>query len=833
LAHTPYYGYPAVRNNSSLVCDGATNADDRCRLWDIIKEQDHSVPIAKLAEDHYKQHGRPLRIAVDEADWRFNNLTMPQVYAIREKSNQLAYQGIEKTMFYRICRLLTLNIRLLFVFDGPKRPWKRGRSGGNRVDYDRYRLLKEMLQHFRIPYHEAPGEAEAECARLQQLGVVDAVWSQDSDTFMFGCDFLIRDDRIQKAEGSNRSKDNTKKNSKSVKVIRGEDIRTAHKLNRDALVMFAMLVGGDYEMKGLEKCGPVIALQAVKAGLGTSLCRCETQADCRNWREQLVSWMPKSYHGFVPFEYPDIKILKKYNEPTISPDESLLNLQGLRKGWDEPIDEPKLLELTSSRFNIWGRSYMNWVGPVLLTRALATGSVQSENPHEIRLTKRKAGTVADEAILERKLAFSPFKLTSLSQKDFEGERAGYWTGAADEPFDPDHRVDGEIPDYWLRKALPPDLINPPPLAPKIPRKRKLPTKDAAFNGQEEKTGTPRKKRKPRTKKQPSETLPSASPSSSARLTAPLSNTATPALQDEYINLISNDEDDGEDSDTLQDIVFPLSRTPRVSGPRSRTFMEAELARVSARIDTSGPKQVLPDDEEYEPMGNALGLFMGLHGQASRGLQDAEHSAQGGRVNLERSRPASGSMSASTPTCISPVRGPVPTASDIPTRTVPQRIVPRPMRESLPLATHSCRGNLAVNGFAHGSMLPSRSFPPPKPTAISQSPSISGAARNTAPAWNASTTPSRPDLSTNVTATQPTEESLDPSPSNREQLREARLRHFVQERTNNASLSVTPTPSKTIGPQRSPFKEPDPLQQPSPIVKVTPKVAIECIDLTND
>jgi hypothetical protein len=37
-----------------------------------------------------------------------------------------------------------------------------------------------MLRCFGIPFHEAPGEAEAEaeCARLQILGLVDAVWSQ-------------------------------------------------------------------------------------------------------------------------------------------------------------------------------------------------------------------------------------------------------------------------------------------------------------------------------------------------------------------------------------------------------------------------------------------------------------------------------------------------------------------------------------------------------------------------------------------------------------------------------------------------------------------------------
>ncbi|KAF2873803.1 PIN domain-like protein [Massariosphaeria phaeospora] len=211
-------------------------------IWDLIKEQDHSVPTAQLAEEHYKKHGRPLRIAVDEADWRFNNLTSQQVFIIRQKSNQPAFQGVEKAMLYRICHMLTLNIQLLFVFDGPRRPWKRGKRGGNKIDYESLRLLKELLAHFRIPHHEAPGEAEAECARLQVLGIVDAVWSQDSDSLLFGCDLLIRDDRIARVKGNtDRSKENTKKDGKSIKVVKGHEIVEKHRFDREGLVLFAII----------------------------------------------------------------------------------------------------------------------------------------------------------------------------------------------------------------------------------------------------------------------------------------------------------------------------------------------------------------------------------------------------------------------------------------------------------------------------------------------------------------------------------------------------------------------------------------------------------------
>ena len=59
------------------------------RLWDTIRDFEEVKPIAQLAEEHYKEYGRPLRIAVDEADWRFNNLTTAQVHFIRASAYSL------------------------------------------------------------------------------------------------------------------------------------------------------------------------------------------------------------------------------------------------------------------------------------------------------------------------------------------------------------------------------------------------------------------------------------------------------------------------------------------------------------------------------------------------------------------------------------------------------------------------------------------------------------------------------------------------------------------------------------------------------------------------
>ncbi len=55
-----------------------------------------------------------------------------------------------------------------------------------------YGECQELLQMFGLPYIIAPVEAEAQCAWLDNNGLVDGVVTDDNDVFLFGGQHVYR-----------------------------------------------------------------------------------------------------------------------------------------------------------------------------------------------------------------------------------------------------------------------------------------------------------------------------------------------------------------------------------------------------------------------------------------------------------------------------------------------------------------------------------------------------------------------------------------------------------------------------------------------------------------
>lgn len=107
----------------------------------------------------------------------------------------------------------------------------------------------KLLEIMGIPYIISPSEAEAQCAKLEELGLVDGIITNDSDAFLFGAKRIYR---------------NFFEHSKVVEEYRVSDLRNEMGLDRKNLVSMALMLGGDYT-DGIKGIGIVNACEILAA----------------------------------------------------------------------------------------------------------------------------------------------------------------------------------------------------------------------------------------------------------------------------------------------------------------------------------------------------------------------------------------------------------------------------------------------------------------------------------------------------------------------------------------------------------------------------------------
>lgn len=294
------------------------------------------VSLAKVAGLHLEQTARPIRIAVDISIWLF------QVQASRGGKNPEL-----RTLYFRLLKLLALPVHPLFVYDGRhKPPFKRGKAvSRNSGTLPIIQRSRDLIERFRFPWHEAPGEAEAECARLQQAGVVDAVISNDVDALMFGSTFTMMNFSNESGTGTS--------GATHVTCYRVGDKGNVP-LSRAGMILFAMLSGGDYIPSGVKGCGPGLSAEIAKAQFGEDLLEIlashapTLDSDLHGWRERLQYELEVNESGYfatkhpsiqIPEDFPDRTILDYYAEPKVSSKEEMAALRNrLKHAWDREID---------------------------------------------------------------------------------------------------------------------------------------------------------------------------------------------------------------------------------------------------------------------------------------------------------------------------------------------------------------------------------------------------------------------------------------------------------------------------------------------------------------
>lgn len=131
---------------------------------------------------------------------------------------------------------------------------KKDRRDADEVTQVMVTECQALLRLFGIPYITAPMEAEAQCAELVKLGLVDGIVTDDSDIFLFG------GTRVYK---------NMFNSNKFVECYIASDLEKELSLSREQLISLAQLLGSDYT-DGLLGVGPVTAVEILSEFPGKS-----------------------------------------------------------------------------------------------------------------------------------------------------------------------------------------------------------------------------------------------------------------------------------------------------------------------------------------------------------------------------------------------------------------------------------------------------------------------------------------------------------------------------------------------------------------------------------
>ncbi|PNS14180.1 DNA repair protein rad13 [Sphaceloma murrayae] len=191
---------------------------------------------------------------------------------------------------------------------------KKDRRDADEVTQIMITECQQLLRLFGLPYITAPMEAEAQCAELVHLGLVDGIVTDDSDCFLFG------GTRIYK---------NMFNQAKFVECYLLSDLEKEFDLTRQKLIGIAQLLGSDYT-EGVPGIGPVTALEILSEfpdlarfkdwWSGVQEGRVKKDEDLgvpfrRKFRKNATKL-------FLPTSFPDPRVEMAYLQPEVDDDTS-------------------------------------------------------------------------------------------------------------------------------------------------------------------------------------------------------------------------------------------------------------------------------------------------------------------------------------------------------------------------------------------------------------------------------------------------------------------------------------------------------------------------------
>ena len=229
-------------------------------------------------ENLYKLSGK--KVAVDASLILYQQLLKSPGKIFRNSKGQITSHitGV----FYKIMNYISLNIEMIFIFDGKppenkqecinqrKEKSKKAKEASlnttceqekEKLEKSSLRLTKEMVDDVKklltfmgISYiHPEVGEGEGYASELCRIGYVDYVLTEDMDTMAYACPKLIRN-----------CIDKSLKRKDIVSIFDYNKLITDIELTHEQFLDFCILCGCDY-CPVVPKIGNVTAMKLIKA----------------------------------------------------------------------------------------------------------------------------------------------------------------------------------------------------------------------------------------------------------------------------------------------------------------------------------------------------------------------------------------------------------------------------------------------------------------------------------------------------------------------------------------------------------------------------------------
>lgn len=252
--------------------------------------------------------------------------------------------------------------------------------------------------------------------------------------------------RTWTAEGARGSKSPT-----HVNLYKAVSIKEEKGLDREGMILIALMSGGDYIPAGIAGCGIKIACEAAKAGFGRDLCQLskDDTDGITQWRERLERELQTNDSNYfrqkhrtmkIPTTFPDRTVLGYYAHPAISSMEKVIRLRDEIK-WDLEVNVQELRIFVADAFD-WhylsgAKKFVRGLAPAMLAHQFIRRSESTTTDDENLESKELAESTLVKCICGRRthwntggepelrIAYIPIDIVGL---DLDAEDKDYYQG---------------------------------------------------------------------------------------------------------------------------------------------------------------------------------------------------------------------------------------------------------------------------------------------------------------------------------------------------------------------------------------------------------------------